>query len=157
MSLELQDLGYDHPVVRELEAQVQAEYVRRYGGPDETVMDPASFTAPSRGAFLVGWVEGVPVAMGGIRAHGDDAEIKRMYVPDTHRGKGYARAMLTALEGAARTAGYARMILETGTEQPEAIALYGSSGYTAIPGFGYYKDSPHNRCFAKPLGPQALS
>lgn len=153
--MELQDLGYDHPVVRELEAQVQAEYVRRYGGPDETVMDPVTFTSALRGAFLVGWVDGVPVAMGGIRAHGDDAEIKRMYVPDEQRGKGYAREMLAALEDAGRARGYARIILETGTEQPEAIALYRSSGYTAIPGFGYYKDSPHNRCFAKPLGPDA--
>ena len=153
MSVELQDLGYDHPMVRALEAQVQAEYVRRYGGPDETGMDPATFTGPMRGAFLVGWVDGVPVAMGGIRAHGEDAEIKRMYVPDSQRGKGYARQMLAALEEAARDASYTRIILETGTEQPEAIALYQSSGYTAIPGFGHYKDSPHNRCFAKPLGP----
>lgn len=151
--MELQDLGYDHLVVRELETQVQAEYVRRYGGPDETVMDPATFTGPLRGAFLVLWVDGIPVAMGGIRAHDDDAEIKRMYVPDSQRGKGYARVMLAALEDAARSTGYARIILETGTEQPEAIALYQSSGYTAISGFGYYKDSPHNRCFAKLLGP----
>jgi GNAT superfamily N-acetyltransferase len=151
--MELQDLGYDHPVVRELETQVQAEYVRRYGGPDETVMDPAAFTAPLRGAFLVGWVGGIPVAMGGIRAHGDDAEIKRMYVPESQRGKGYARVMLAELEDAAREAGFGRIILETGTAQPEAIALYRSSGYAAIPGFGYYKDNPHNRCFAKLLGP----
>jgi hypothetical protein len=35
--------------------------------------------------------------------------------------------------------------------QPEAIALYASSGYARIPGFGYYKDSPLSRCFGKPL------
>ena len=45
--------------------------------------------------------------------------------------------------------------LVMGADSPIAIALYRSSGYTAIPGFGYYKDSPHNRCFAKPLGPDA--
>jgi hypothetical protein len=43
------------------------------------------------------------------------------------------------------------MILETGTAQPEAVALYESSGYTPIPPFGYYKAEPLNRCFAKPL------
>ena len=42
--------------------------------------------------------------------------------------------------------------VETGLAQPEAIALYESSGYTRIPSFGYYKDEPRNRCFAKPLG-----
>ena len=44
------------------------------------------------------------------------------------------------------------MILETGTAQPEAIALYSSSGYERIPPFGYYKDEPLNRCFGKLLG-----
>ena len=43
------------------------------------------------------------------------------------------------------------MVLETGAAQPEAIALYESAGYTPIPGFGYYADSPLNRCYARPL------
>ena len=151
MSPELRVMAYDDPVVRELDEQVQAEYVVRYGTRDATAVDPAEFAPPLRGAFLVGWADGVAVAMGGIRAHGADAEIKRMYVPPKHRGNGYARAMLTALEDSARAAGYPRIILETGSEQPEAIALYESCGYASIPGFGYYKDSAQNRCYAKPL------
>jgi ribosomal protein S18 acetylase RimI-like enzyme len=43
------------------------------------------------------------------------------------------------------------MVLETGDAQPEAIALYESSGYTRIASFGHYAWSPHNRCFARPL------
>ena len=43
------------------------------------------------------------------------------------------------------------MVLETGSEQPEAIALYASSGYTRIESFGHYKWSPENRCFGKLL------
>jgi hypothetical protein len=43
------------------------------------------------------------------------------------------------------------MVLETGLRQPEAIALYESSGYTLIPGFGFYKDAPLSRCFARRL------
>jgi hypothetical protein len=35
--------------------------------------------------------------------------------------------------------------------QPEAIALYESSGYTPIPGFGHYKDGPLSRCYARRL------
>jgi hypothetical protein len=35
--------------------------------------------------------------------------------------------------------------------QPEAIALYLSSGYTPVPGFGYYRDSPLSRCFGRLL------
>ncbi|MET3962489.1 ribosomal protein S18 acetylase RimI-like enzyme [Marmoricola sp. OAE513] len=78
----------------------------------------------------------------------DAAEIKRMYVAPAGRGRGLARAMLAHLESTARAAGADLMILETGTEQPEALALYESSGYRSIPGFGYYRSSPKNRCMA---------
>jgi hypothetical protein len=59
--------------------------------------------------------------------------------------------VLAHLERTAAEAGAEAMILETGLAQPEAIALYESSGYTRIPSFGYYKDEPLNRCYAKPL------
>jgi GNAT superfamily N-acetyltransferase len=148
--MELRITRYADSVVRALEERVQAEYVVRYGGPDRTQMDPDGFDPPA-GAFLVGWVDDVAVACGGFRAHGADAEIKRMYVPAEHRGKGYARMILRALEDAARAAGYPRINLETGTAQPEALALYESSGYTPIPGFGFYKDAPQSRSFGKTL------
>ena len=74
-----------------------------------------------------------------------------MYVTRAHRGQGLARAMLAHLEQTAHEAGADVMILETGTAQPEAIALYVSSGYVSIPSFGHYKDSPENRCFARSL------
>ena len=40
-------------------------------------------------------------------------------------------------------------MLETGTEQPEAIALYPSSGYIEIPKFGIYKDEAESRYSAR--------
>ena len=42
-------------------------------------------------------------------------------------------------------------MLETGIAQPEAIALYESSGYEPIPGFGYYCGSELSRCFGRVL------
>lgn len=150
--MELRVTAYGDPVVRALEERVQAEYVVRYGGPDSTRMAADGFDPPT-GIFLVGWAGGEPVACGGFRARGEDAEIKRMYVPEEHRGKGYARGILNALEDAARSVGYPRLILETGTGQPEALGLYASSGYQRIPGFGVYKRSPLSRCFAKSLTP----
>ena len=44
------------------------------------------------------------------------------------------------------------MVLETGALQPEAIALYESSGYRRIPNFGFYSHAEHSQCFAKPIG-----
>jgi ribosomal protein S18 acetylase RimI-like enzyme len=74
-----------------------------------------------------------------------------MYVVPEARGRGLARRLLAELEDSARAAGRVRMVLETGTEQPEAIALYLSSGYTPMPGFGVYRDDERSRCFAKRL------
>ena len=160
--LELVRVGYGHPDAMLLIEEVQAEYVLRYGGPDATPLDPLMFEPPA-GSFFVGYlpVDGVrrPVASGAWRAHDDievfgathAAEVKRMYVAPAVRAQGLARRILAHLEQTAAETGFEAMVLETGLAQPEAIALYESSGYTAIPPFGLYKDSPLNRCFAKPL------
>lgn len=148
-----------HPDAARLVEEVQQEYVVRYGGRDETPLRPGYF-APPQGAFFVGYLDGRPVATGAWRrrrdvvvdGRDDTAEIKRMYVSADARGRGLARAMLTHLEETARAAGAEAMVLETGIAQPEAIALYESSGYTPIPGFGFYKDFPTSRCFARVLG-----
>jgi GNAT superfamily N-acetyltransferase len=109
---------------------------------------------------MVGYVEGLPVACGGwrLRSAGPDpqlrdgdVELKRMFVADEHRGRGYARLLLAELEGAARDAGGLRIVLESGIRQPEAIALYLSSGYEAMARFGMYRDSEDSLCFTKPL------
>ncbi|NUU20990.1 MAG: GNAT family N-acetyltransferase [Streptomycetaceae bacterium] len=157
--MEFSALGYQHPDVRKLVAEVQQVYVERYGAPDETPVDHADFDPPT-GLFLVAYADGHPLACGGWRISGyaepghgpGDAELKRMYVRPEARGRGLARAVLAELETRAAAAGQRRMILETGTNQPEAIALYRSSGYTPIPNFGYYKDSPLSVCLAKTLG-----
>jgi GNAT superfamily N-acetyltransferase len=164
--LEIVRVGYGHPDAMLLIEAVQAEYVARYGGRDDTPLDPLVFEPPL-GSFYVGYVDRDgqrrPVASGAWRAHDDvealgttrTAEIKRMYVAPPFRGRGVARTMLAHLERAAAEAGALAMILETGTAQPEAMALYESAGYTLIPSFGYYKDAPLNRCYAKPLPDRA--
>lgn len=160
--MEIVRAGYGHPDAELLIAEVQAEYVVRYGGPDRTPLDRLMFEPP-QGSFYVGYLDldgrRTPVATGAWRRHADltvfgtaeVAEVKRMYVVPAARGRGLARALLAHLEASARAAGARAMVLETGAAQPEAIALYESSGYTPTAPFGIYKDSPLNRCFAKPL------
>ena len=140
--VEIRVVPYDHPDAVAMIDEVQREYVIRYGGPDDTPVDPAEF-APPLGLFLVGYLDGVPVCCGGWRAHEDGTvEIKRMYVTPAARGRGLARAMLAELELSAKLAGHRRLVLETGQKQPEAIALYRSAGYTDVPEFGYYAGWP---------------
>jgi ribosomal protein S18 acetylase RimI-like enzyme len=151
-------LPITHPDAALLVEDVQQEYVVRYGSRDETPLDPTYFEPP-QGAFFVGYLDGRPVATGAWRRRRDvvvdgtdlSAEIKRMYVAAGARRRGLARLMLTHLETTARAAGAQAMVLETGLAQPEAIALYESSGYTPIPGFGFYKDAKLARCFARRL------
>lgn len=152
-------LPITHPDSARLVEEVQSEYVARYGSRDDTPLEPGYFETPS-GAFFVGYADDEPVATGAWRRRQDvtalgsaaAAEIKRMYVVPGARGVGLARAMLAHLEWTAAAAGAEVMILETGTGQPEALSLYGSVGYQPIPGFGYYRDSPLNRCLARLLG-----
>jgi GNAT superfamily N-acetyltransferase len=132
---------YDHPDAVALIAEVQQEYVVRYGNPDHTPVDPAEF-APPRGLFLVAYVDGTPAACGGWRTRDTNAELKRMYVSPAFRRQGLARAVLAELERTASAAGYRRVILETGSKQPEALALYLSSGYEPVARFGHYADAP---------------
>jgi len=155
-SIRRRRLDHEHAVV--LIAQVQAEYVRRYGGPDESPIDPLHFEDP-HGAFFIGYRGQEPVAMGGWRVHGvpdgvaaaTAVEIKRMYVVPDQRGHGYARAVLAHLEETARAAGAEAMVLETGIEQPEAISLYESCEYRPIPAFGFYAGASLSRHYGKVL------
>ena len=160
--LRIARVGFGHPDALALIEEVQEEYVARYGGRDNTPLDPMMFEPPA-GSFYVLYLDGDPVASGAWRRRGDVeafgtvevAEVKRMYVAPRARGLGLARRMLAHLEQTARAAGARSMVLETGLAQPEAIALYESSGYTRIASFGHYRWSPQNRCFAKPLAANA--
>ncbi|MFJ9414554.1 GNAT family N-acetyltransferase [Streptomyces sp. NPDC101227] len=156
--MEIRPVRYDHPDAVALEEQVQQEYIRRYGDVDLTQLDPKMF-APPHGIYLLAYEDGRPLATGGWRLQEDlaegytagDAEIKRMFVVPEARGRGLARRILADLEADARAAGRIRMVLETGTEQPEALALYASSGYRLVKKFGYYRNHEQSRCMAKEL------
>jgi len=154
---EVRPVPYDHPDVAALIARVQEFYTERYGGPDDDPMEAAMF-APPQGAFFVGYLGGEPVATGawrhaGVERLGSDAsaEIKRMYVVPEQAGRGLARAMLAHLERTAAEAGYDVLVLATGLRQPEAMALYESSGYESIRPYGHFEHSELGRAYAKRL------
>jgi ribosomal protein S18 acetylase RimI-like enzyme len=157
-ALQIRAVGFADPATQRLVAEVQEEYVRRYGSPDEAPLETGVFDPP-RGAFFLGFSDGVPVAMGGWRTRYDvrpfggerSAEIKRMYVAPGARRQGHAATVLAHLEETARAAGADAMVLETGTAQPEAIAMYEAAGYEPVEKFGHYAWSPQQRCFGKRL------
>ncbi|HEY3043088.1 MAG TPA: GNAT family N-acetyltransferase [Vicinamibacterales bacterium] len=126
------------------------ELLRRYPGARIEGLLPED--ASDRLVFLIARVGNQPVACGAVREI-DPAigEIKRMFVHPDHRGRGIARAILAALEARAGALGYSMLRIETGSRQPEAIGLYTSAGYAAIPPFGKYVGNPYSHCFEKRL------
>ncbi|MGY1711033.1 GNAT family N-acetyltransferase [Geodermatophilus sp. SYSU D00758] len=138
----LRAVPYDDPVARSLVAAVQQEYVTRYGGPDEAVVDPAEFDPPA-GLFLVAEVGGRPAGCGAWRVHTPGVvEVKRVYVAPGFRRRGLAQVLMAELEASAARAGHRAVVLNSGNRQPEALALYTALGYGPVPGYGVYAESP---------------
>jgi putative acetyltransferase len=151
--MEIRRENYEAFTSRALVAALNAELLDRYDGFDGSGGDHTAhdFEAP-HGAFVVGWEDGEPVACGGVCRYDDTtAEIRRMYVAPSARGRGLSRLVLAALEDEARELGYDLVRLETGDQQPEAIKLYASSGFQPIPRYGPFVDDPRSVCFEKRL------
>jgi GNAT superfamily N-acetyltransferase len=166
--VELTEEPYDGPLGQQFLAALAAEVAARYEHADagltpaERELANAEYRAEvtpemvrrPAGGFLVAWLDGEPVGCGALRAlHGAPGvgEVKRMYTDPAARRRGVSRAILVELEALGRELGYERLQLETGTPQPEAIALYTSNGWVAIEPYGHYKDAPTSRCFGKEL------
>lgn len=88
--------------------------------------------------------QGAALGCGAMVLGADFGEVKRMYVRPEARGKGCARALLAFLESEASARGCTRFALETGTRQPEAVALYARMGYEECGPFGDYAPDVHS-------------
>jgi len=145
---------YGSPVSRPL-TDAQADELReRYGGWEGAGAEPEPelFEDPD-GYFLLARLDGRPAGCAGIcRCEGErTAELRRMYVAPEARRLGVARALMNALEEKARVLGYAMLRLETGPEQPEAVRLYETGGFSVIANFGPYTTQRRSICMEKKL------
>src|SRR5688500_20209589 len=111
VAVRLRALPYDDPVAQDLVERVQLEYVARYGGRDEAVVDPAEFLPPE-GLFLAAEADGEPVGSGAGRAMGAGAAaIERVCVVPAFRRRGRAELRVDALYGGAAQAGPRSVVL----------------------------------------------
>ena len=113
----------------------------------------AQFNKIARIKFVIVAFEGeVAVGCGAIKEYADDTmEVKRMYVVQNKRGKGFASSILKELEKWTIDLNYKICVLETGKKQPEAIELYKKNGYQIIQNFGQYENVENSICFEKVL------
>lgn len=115
-----------------------AELAERF----DTGFDAGQSSAPDAGAFrppdglmLVARTEGKPVACGGLKFPGDGtAEVKRVWVSPTVRGRGVAKRLMAELEERAGER-VDRVRLDTNQTLTEAIAMYRKLGYYEIDDF----------------------
>jgi putative acetyltransferase len=153
LSLSISAEPFDSLDAQRLIAALDAGLAELY--PPEQRFGPnlkAQHLADGRGTFLVARDAGRAVGCGAIRlTDGITAEVKRMYVEPDQRGRGVGRAVLARLEAAATELGARRLVLETGTHSPDAIALYRRAGFMTIDCWGEYATSPTSVCMGKTI------
>ncbi len=118
-----------------------AEIAGRFGwDPDTSLPLDDDDLRPPRGLMLLATRGDEPLGCGGLKLHGEEAEIKRVWVSETARGLGLGRRLMADLEERARGLGAAAVCLDSNAALVEAIALYHRLGYTEVPAFN---DEPH--------------
>jgi GNAT superfamily N-acetyltransferase len=128
-------------------AEIQVAF--GYDEADAAPAEPADFLAP-HGVFLVARLDGAAAGCGGVRLlDPDTAEIKRMWLDPSMRGRGAGSGLLAALEAEAVGLGAKRGFLDTNATLTNALALYRSAGWDEVPAYNANHNATH--WFAKDL------
>jgi GNAT superfamily N-acetyltransferase len=115
-----------------------ADIAGRYPGwaPASSQSVQPSELAPPNGVWLVAYLGRRAVGCGGLqRLDADTAEIRRLFLEQSARGRGIGHRLLAELESHARRLGYTRVRLTTGDGQAEALRLFQRANYREIPPF----------------------
>jgi putative acetyltransferase len=130
------------PEARELIAELDSYLGTLYPPERNYLLDVESLCSPEI-MFFLARCDGAAAGCGAVRRlDANSAEIKRMFVRPQFRGLGIGRSVLVALEEQACRLGVHVLFLETGIEQPEALALYAHTGYRRRAPYGEYRDDP---------------
>ena len=141
----------DQPEIIALIADLDAYQLTLYPPESVYALDLNALMQPHVKFAVVRDSVGTAAGCGAVVLTPEYGEIKRMYVQPSCRGQGAAKRLLDKLEDAARGAGVARMVLETGPAQPEALGLYERHGFTRCGPYGDYGDDPLSVFMHKPL------
>ncbi|WP_368499019.1 GNAT family N-acetyltransferase [Herbiconiux sp. A18JL235] len=148
--LRIERVGTDDAALVRLVTEQEREVMARYGA--EEPGPPLAAGTPA----LLASIDGEPVGCVGVaRLDESTGEIRRLFVAPAARRGGVARQLMAAAEALAHELGYSTLRLETGTGQPESLALYRSSGWAEIEGYGYYRDFPEVVSMEKALEARA--
>lgn len=100
------------------------------GAWEDDLRDIRATYLDSGGDFLVGFLDGELVAIGGLlRRSPDEAEVRRMRVHPDRQRRGFGRLLLKRLEERAQALGCRVIRLDTTEQQTAAQRLYERAGY----------------------------
>ena len=138
-----------------MDEEIMPRYADRFEDPDpegETARASAFAIDPDTMVVtLIATVGGVPAAHAALRMLGTEYELKRLVTLPEYRGRGLSKALIRTVEAAAADRGAARLILQTGDRQPEAVRLYEHLGYTPIPIYPPYSAIWFSLCYERML------
>ena len=98
--------------------------------------EPSDDLQGDTGVLVLGLLDGLPVACGGVRFAGDGiGELTRVYVAAAARGSGAGAGLLAHLEDLATVAGLTRLRLTVRSDLVEARRLYARCGYLEVAPF----------------------
>lgn len=107
---------------------------------------------------MFGLFEGTQiVAIGAVKLMKGYGEIKRVYVPLSHRGKKLSEMIMEELETHLLRSGVDLARLEIGINQPEALSLYKKRGYVEREPFAEYVLDPLSIFMEKKLSANQAS
>lgn len=139
-------------VLRLLEAHLA--FARRHSPPEDVFALDASGLAAPAVSFFTARSGAELLGVGALRElDTTHAELKSMHTAEVARGRGVGRALLSHLLAVARSRGYERVSLETGSMGAfvPARSLYASAGFVVCPPFGDYRAGPNSVCMTLPL------
>jgi putative acetyltransferase len=100
---------------------------------------PGCYSQPKGAVFILKENDN-PIGCVAIRPFSaTEAELKRMYIHSSYRGKGYAKHLLNHALGMAKSAGYKSVVLDTLPTMTSAKSLYLKYGFKPITA---YYESP---------------
>jgi putative acetyltransferase len=140
----------DGPQVAELLAALDAYLNSLYPAECNHLLGVAELLTPGI-TLLVARLAGRAVGCGALRRRAGYGEVKRVYVRPEARGHRVGRRLMERLEALMRAEGIRLARLETGVDQPEAIALYERLGWRRTGPFGDYPEIPQSLFYAKEL------
>jgi GNAT superfamily N-acetyltransferase len=149
----IEPLDARSPEARELVASYIAEIEKTFGY-DSTRAVPVTdddFDPPNGIFLVVRDARGVAVGCGAVRLlEPSTAEVKRMWVSPSIRGRGAGWALLEALESAAVDLGATTAVLDTNRTLTSALALYRAAGWQEVAPYNDNAEATH--WFRKALG-----